>query len=262
MLDKLIGLVVLFLGTVMISSTACFAAIPTESQIRGELSKSNYLPASTRITVATDAKQSDAMTIAMFAQQDANEKDCKIDALLIGKTVMELSGGDVTKVTVYFYSLTMSTYKAVSVRNLDVRAFAAGGVNKDELLKSLDLTLGKVGDNPQQVERFLQEKRFASGNISAAITADELQINSSSINTSTDTNAKIDALQLALTVLPVVRAGIHKITVNFADSQSQRKSITFTVDDLKSMSTQVQTVLAPMVVTTSDVEENKHSEKK
>lgn len=251
------GLIILFLSVAFAAQAN--AAVPSEAQIRAALIKASYLTESAKIAVSVDPKQADSLFITMFRHQDANDKDCKIDALLIGKTVIDLSNGDINKVTVYFYSLTMSSYKAVTIRNVDIKAFASGTVDKDEFLKTLDLTSGRVGDNPAQLERFLQEKQAGPSDVSAAIVSDELQIRSSAIDPSNETNARIDALHLALAALPVLRASVQKITVTFGTAESA-KSITFAVSDLKSLSQQVQTILAPVVVSSAD--ENKHAAEK
>jgi len=265
------GLQILFVSIVCLmqtnlAQTQCWAAVPTESQLRAALGKANFLSGNAKFSITTDPKQSDGLIITMFRQQDATDKDCKIDALLIAKTVMDLGGSDVTKVTVYFYSLTMSNYKSVTIRTTDVKAFSGGAVDKDELLKTLDLTSGKVADDPKRLERFLQEKRGGPSDVVGAIVGDTLQIKSSSIDISSEANAKIDALQLALAAVPVLRAGIQKVTVSYdsyAGGQSESaRSITFTVDQLKSISQQVETILAPVVVTTGADAKKQGSEKK
>jgi len=178
--------------------------------------------------------------------------------LLIGKTVIDLSNGDINKVTVYFYSLTMSSYKAVTIRNVDIKAFASGTVDKDEFLKTLDLTSGRVGDNPAQLERFLQEKQAGPSDVSAAIVSDELQIRSSALIPQMK-QCKNRCFALGFGRLASVAGQRAEITVTFGTAESA-KSITFAVSDLKSLSQQVQTILAPVVVSSAD--ENKHAAEK
>lgn len=237
---------------------ASLASTPTESQIRAALVKSNFLSESARFIASVDPEHPDSMRISMFRQQDSTDKDAKIDALLIGKTVMDLSGPDINKVTVFFYSLSMNKYKMVSVRTTDVKAFSGGDVNKEELLKTLDLVEKKVREAPDQVTTFLRAKNTGASDVVAAIVGDELQIKTSSIDLTSDSNARIDALQLALAALPVIRKGVQKITVTYSDSSGQlAKSITFPVADLKKMSKQVETILAPVAVSSGEAESKK-----
>ncbi|CAN5294347.1 hypothetical protein BH10CYA1_BH10CYA1_28680 [soil metagenome] len=65
--------------------------------------------------------------------------DCKVDALLIARKVIETSSQTV-RVKVRFYDLNQTSYREVVVTKPDISAFATGAVKKEELLNSLEVT--------------------------------------------------------------------------------------------------------------------------
>jgi len=89
---------------------AILAAVPSSDALKASLLKANC-STKHRADHSADPEHSDYVLVSTFLQQSATDSDCKIDALLIAKTVMELAGADVTRVTVSFFSTKdLSTY--------------------------------------------------------------------------------------------------------------------------------------------------------
>jgi hypothetical protein len=80
-------------------------------------------------------------TYANSSSKDA-VTDCKIDALLIARKVIETSAQTV-RVKVRFYQANQATYQEVVITKPEITAFSSGAVQKDELLTSLEVvTMG------------------------------------------------------------------------------------------------------------------------
>jgi hypothetical protein len=96
----------------------------TDAEVVNALEKAKILAPSIRLNARVSP---DEVIIATYKNPKAEDKDCKIDAVLIAKAVMDLAPGEVPRVTVYFYSSsTLSKYKQVEVTAGDVKAFASG----------------------------------------------------------------------------------------------------------------------------------------
>lgn len=73
--------------------------------------------------------------------------DCKIDAILIARTVMQAASQTV-RVRVRFYNPAQYNYREVVVTKPEIAAFAQGSVSKQELLASLELTSHSTAKAP------------------------------------------------------------------------------------------------------------------
>lgn len=83
--------------------------------------------------------------ISTYRNPKAGDKDCKIDAVLIAKEVMQADPSGITRVIVRFYDTTnVSRFREVSVRQGDVKAFGSRQMSPDELLSSIDIRIGDV----------------------------------------------------------------------------------------------------------------------
>jgi hypothetical protein len=79
-----------------------------------------------------------------YRNPKATDKDCKIDSVLVGKTVM---GADPTikRVKMRFYDTSnVSRYREISVREGDVKAFASRQMTPDALLASIEIINGEM----------------------------------------------------------------------------------------------------------------------
>lgn len=90
--------------------------------------------------------------------------DCKIDALLIAKKVLEVEPQTV-RVKVRFYSPTQESYQQITVTKPELAAFSIGSVNKDELLLSLEvITVSTKLHQTTTINATTRATRLATGN--------------------------------------------------------------------------------------------------
>jgi hypothetical protein len=78
----------------------------------------------------------------------ATDKDCKIDAVLMAKTLIEAFPGDVLRVKVLFSDYDKQICSAVKVSKGDVASYGNGSIKQDEFLESLEVQEYKENDNP------------------------------------------------------------------------------------------------------------------
>jgi len=70
----------------------------------------------------------------------ATDKDCKIDAIMIGKVLVDTYSKEILRVKVLFSDYENGKYTSVSLSKGDLTAFADGKLSQDDLLSSLQLT--------------------------------------------------------------------------------------------------------------------------
>ena len=122
------------------STTLCYPAYAaTPANLAKDIQDARVLAPGTRVRVRIDK---DKALVSTFRNQKANDKDCKIEAVLIGKTIFDKQENGVNSITVYFYDATNpSKYKSITVSKGDVAAFGTGQVSKSELLSSIQIHL-------------------------------------------------------------------------------------------------------------------------
>lgn len=77
----------------------------------------------------------------------ALEKDCKIDAVLVAKKLVDSFPNDINTVRVIFSVPGKDDAKQVDVTKVDVKAYGSGAVKADELLSSLNLVQPKTDND-------------------------------------------------------------------------------------------------------------------
>jgi hypothetical protein len=117
------------------------------------INKRQFLPAGTALNVRIDKDQ---VFVSTFRHANAEAKDCKIDAVLIGRAVLDVAPDEVARVTTYFYGIDMSSYQEVSVTAGDVKAFASGQTDKDQLLAALAVRTNKTASELDSVSQQLE----------------------------------------------------------------------------------------------------------
>jgi len=115
----------------------CYAI--TREQIIARLKESKLVAADMQVNADVDDERKTAV-VTTFAKPEAQEKDFKIDAVLIAKEVMALDKDAFAKVRVLFYNKNdLKRYSQVTVRAGDIAAFASGSLKNEMLLDSLDV---------------------------------------------------------------------------------------------------------------------------
>ena len=101
----------------------------------------------------------------------ATDKDCKIDAVLMAKTLMDTYPGEILRVKVLFSDYDKQTCSAIKVTKGDVESYGSGTIKQDEFLESLEISTFKENDSPFGTQAgqslsvgvapgFLQDKRL------------------------------------------------------------------------------------------------------
>lgn len=145
-----------FLLSLLCVGTAWGALTPKEME--SKLEESKILPGE-KIEVQIDQEEAVARK-KKPAESKELERDCKIEAILISKTIMS-ADSSIKKVRVRFADpKDPLRYEEILVRAGDILAFASGSLSEKDLLASLDLTLGgtssaslSVVDGPEKEKR-------------------------------------------------------------------------------------------------------------
>jgi len=247
---KFKALLICVVAAVASSTQALQATVPSNEALKAAILKSKLLDPTIELVTTTDPANADHILVSTFLHSSATDGDCKIDALLIGKAVME-SAPDVTRVTVTFFSTAdFSTYKQVSVKSTDIKAFEGGAVNKELLLKNLEVQLGQTADSPSNLTALLRQTSLVKG-LQVAVAGKLIELSAQVDLSRSELDAKLEALQLAQNALAAAPEGITKVNVKLQDAYepSRVKQISFETAQLESMAGELQTALAGIAIT-------------
>jgi hypothetical protein len=101
----------------------------------------------------------------------ATDNDCKIDAVLMAKTLIQSFPGDVLRIKVLFSDYEKQTCSAVKISKGDVESYGSGSLKQEEFLQSIGIETFKENDNPFAIDGghsvstgvvpgFMQEQRL------------------------------------------------------------------------------------------------------
>lgn len=125
----------------LLGCASALAAV-TADDLVAVVEKAKILSTDYQIRAALRAGEAE---ISTYRDPRANEKDCKIDAVLVAKEVMAVDPKGITRVRVRFYDTTNpNRYREVSVREGDVKAFAVHQLSPEQLLSSIEITAGDL----------------------------------------------------------------------------------------------------------------------
>lgn len=116
------------------TASACAAISP--ENLSKAIEDAKILGPDYKITATFAGQEAVVSTYLNRASKD-QEKDCKIDAVLIAKKVMELDS-DKVRVKVRFYTFDQKSYQELTVTAGDIAAFGSGSISQDKLLASLE----------------------------------------------------------------------------------------------------------------------------
>jgi hypothetical protein len=229
-------------------SSAALAADFSNSDVVDAIIRAKVLAPSTHVNARVD---DDKVLVALYRNRKASEDDCKIDAVLIAKAVMNLSDS-LAKVTVRFYSQDLPQYAEVSVTAGDVKAFGMGKTGNEQLLSSLTLETKQVADNADKITRQLHSASYVNRTdykISFP-SPDAVDITTNLGAWVPDEECKLDALKLAEHALTALPAGVSKVTVSFLDpyGSSDTRQVSFRAGALEDTWRNVQSAMSQVVV--------------
>ncbi len=151
----------------LLNAGACWAN-PSAGQVKTAISKGNVLTPDSSFAVHIVGNK---VAIATRRHANATDDDCKIDAALIAKQVMDLCPNNPPSVEVSFQDMADSNQLAkVTVTAFDIKGYGTGKLSKGDLLKAIVLTpIFKV--NPlkqfadQSYDQFLASNWVAPGEL-------------------------------------------------------------------------------------------------
>jgi hypothetical protein len=120
-------------------AAAVQASSQSEAKIRELIQSSEIVPIDYRQHVNI-AERTDRVMISVYKAPDAEQADCKIDAILMAEKVLE-AAPETKTVEVFFYDLAQQDKVwAVEVPTAAVIAYAAGNLDKLQIISAAHLT--------------------------------------------------------------------------------------------------------------------------
>ena len=225
--------------------TSRHAAVTTDEMLAA-IRKSGLLPPDARITARLEGDQAH---ISTYRNRKASDQDCKIDAMLFSKVLVDLAPNDIARCNAYFFdSQDLLSYKLVQVSSGNVKAFGEGAMGQDKLLASLTIKEGQIADPLVRVSNYLDEVQGAGLNtyFEVAMKAGELVISTVPSPAISDREAKLQGLMAAERALSVMPAGVAKVRVKFADPgrKDSCREIVFDAGLVKSLAASLDSSMA------------------
>lgn len=186
----------------------------TASDIINAIDKGKVLAPSIRVNAQV---RPDVVYISTYKNLKANDRDCKIEAVLLAKTVMDLAP-EIPRVEVRFYDQTsLNRFKQISVSAGDVKAFAGGTIKEEQLLNGLVLKQEETTDPNAKLSSHLEENQYlrAKQELSSMIEGKKAIIFSGLDPTLDDLFIKAEALRLAQKTFEAVGPEVEEAEVNF-----------------------------------------------
>ena len=238
-----VSLSVLYLG--MTQHEPAFAAI-SSADIVNTVEKAKILSSGTRVAAAINGSEA---YISTYKNAKATDNDCKIEAVLIAKTIMDLAPSDITRVTVYFYSTAnINKRKFVTVTAGDVKAFGSGQLGQEQLLSSLTVKDEEVNDPAARLNTYLQQRETLRNKrtydtklsgVTMVVTAD--------IDPQTsERDLKYEAFRIAERALDSgANSGAKAVSVCFTDAATRGtvQQINFDESQIKSINSSITSAL-------------------
>jgi hypothetical protein len=230
-------------------SAAVVAAVPSSQALKAALAKSKLVDPTIEIVSSTEPGHPEHVYISTFMHRSATEDDLKIDALLMSKVVME-AAPDVDRVVVVFFSAAdVATYRQVSIKKIDIKAFEGGDVNRAELLKTIEVVPGQTVDSPAKLTALLHQISFVR-DLQVGVSGKLIDLSAQVDLSRSDLDTKLEALQLAKNALAAAPEGVEQVNVKLQDAWEAGKSkqVNFAVSDLEKMSSAIEGVLAALAI--------------
>lgn len=229
---------------VSLASLQWAQAAATVSDITYAIQAAHILEPSTPFNVAVDG---DKVRISTYRDSRENEKDRKINAVLIGRAVIQASGDAVSRVTVYFYGKDLSQYQEISVSSGDIKAFASGQTSQDQLLSALTLETKRQDTSADKVAHQLEAGAYARPKYDVALKTNESLLVSTALpDWVPDDEAMVEAVRVASNAAQAAPPGVREIKIAFVDPRGKAltREMTFNAGNVKGMWDRIQADLA------------------
>lgn len=218
-MNKRVGLIALLALSLGLGTPPATLAL-SGADVVAAIDKAKVLDASIRVNAQVTPE---VIYISTYKNPKANDRDCKIEAVLLAKTVMELDS-KIPRVEIRFYSQNaLSRFKKISVSAGDVKAFAAGTMQEDQLLNSLVLAEEETREPNVRATSHLQENQYArrKREVSSRINKNVLEVSAGLDPTLEDVYLKAEALRLAEKAFEAVGDDIDEVSITFYDGSKE-----------------------------------------
>ncbi|MDP3507859.1 MAG: hypothetical protein Q8T09_07700 [Candidatus Melainabacteria bacterium] len=241
----------LSLGLSSFSNFSAEAAV-TVNQIVTAVDQAKILANGTGVRAAINGSE---VYISAYRNTRANDNDCKIEALLIAKTTIDLAPNDIGRVTVYFHNtLNIKKRKVVSVTAGDVKAFGSGQLGKEQLLASLTIKDDEVNDPATRLSAYLQQQESGRSRkrIDTNMVGETLEVIADADSDMSERDMRYEALRIAEKAVETVGPSAKKVKISFSDPamKGSFKQIDFDASQLRNLNNSLQSVLTPVQIVT------------
>ena len=148
---------------------SCLAAedTVTESELVTILRATKVVPSDSKLTASISG---DEIVVSTSKKDGASDEACKIEAVLIAKTVFDSVKNDAQRAKVILFDFKSNNYSEIAVKRAEVKMFGSGQLTEKELLSSLEIKNGdgdsndddslKLAPGPNQQGRVLLNVRL------------------------------------------------------------------------------------------------------
>ncbi len=233
--------------TLGLQCAPAFSAV-SPNRIADAIYKARILAPGAALRVRVQGEQAQVST---YRNDRATDKDCKIEALLVGKTIFDSNFG-ITSVSVFFFNnKSPSEYKVVNIRTSDVKAFDAGSVTQDELFSSIDIKVGKIQDLAIAIESRMMLSAAARRDVQTIENGDELEV-SCKMPAVSDEEYKLEAYRIADTALKFLgdRASTKRVKIMFFDpyERGKYKQVSISLNNFSAIAKQMNLAFDPLQI--------------
>ncbi|HMO20426.1 MAG TPA: hypothetical protein PKC98_05600 [Candidatus Melainabacteria bacterium] len=233
-----------------VTAIPAFAAA-TSASLAQDIEDARVLAPGTRVRASIAKGQA---LISTFRNRKANDRDCKIEAVLIGKTIFDKPENEVNSITVYFYdSGNPSKYKSITVSKGDVAAFGTGQVSKSELLSSIQIREGGLSDPKTAIEnQLILTAASKRQDVQISFGQDEIDVTTAMPANAPVREYKYEALRIAEIAMEKLGLGstVKRVNVNFFNpgNKGVYKQITISTQQIETLNNQVLAALNSMTI--------------
>jgi hypothetical protein len=222
----------------------CLAAV-SASDLVAKVENAKILATGTRVSASINGAEA---YISTYKNIRATDNDCKIEAVLIAKAVMDLAPNDITRATIYFYSTAnINKSKYVTVTAGDVKAFGGGQLGQEQLLSSLTVKDKEENDPAARLSSYLQQRETlrSKRSFDTHLNGQTMVVVAEIDPGMSERDMKYEAFKIAEQAIGTSDGKATKVSISFADPASRGtiQQISFDASQVKSIDTSIQSAL-------------------
>lgn len=126
-------------------SSPAASTAPTGAELIAAMRTAKAISPDRALRASLNAKDALVTTVRMPSETD---RDCKIDAVLLAKALIDAYPAQIVRVKVLISDLQRGHYSTVSVSKGDVKSYGSGAISIDDLLNSIEISTFKEDVSP------------------------------------------------------------------------------------------------------------------